>query len=87
MPEGCEGFDFGYDRDTALTMSVALEFGKLVDWTTGECRFNSEDFINILNYAAHFDKIDDDIEISPKTPPPCALPRTADACHSYNDVR
>lgn len=66
MPEGCEGFDFGYGRDTALTMSVALEFGKLVDWTTGECRFNSEDFINILNYAAHFDKIDDDIEISPE---------------------
>lgn len=60
MPEGCEGFDLGYDRDTALQMCVALEFSKLVDWTTGECRFDSEDFINILNYAAQFGTFDSD---------------------------
>ncbi len=60
MPEGCEGFDVGYDRDTALQMCVALEFSKLVDWTTGECRFDSEDFINILNYAAQFKTFDSD---------------------------
>lgn len=58
MPEGCEGFDVGYDRETALSMSVALEFPKLVNWSTGECRFDSEDFIDILNYAAQFGKFD-----------------------------
>lgn len=67
MPEGCEGFDLGYDRDTALFMSVALEFPKLINWSTGECRFNSEDFINILNYTSHFDKFDgENYESSPE---------------------
>jgi len=58
MPEGCEGFDLGYDRDTALSMSVALEFSKLVNWSTGKCSFDSEDFIKILNYADKFGKFD-----------------------------
>ena len=67
MPEGCEGFDVGYDRESALSMSVALEFPKLVNWSTGECRFDSEDFINILNYAVKFGKFDrENYEASPE---------------------
>lgn len=54
MPEGCEGFDFGVDKSNMLMICTALDMAEFVDWSTGECRFDSEDFIKILNYAASF---------------------------------
>lgn len=54
MPEGCEGFDFGVDRNNMLMVALALDLADYVNWSTGECRFDSEDFIKLLNYAASF---------------------------------
>lgn len=60
MPEGCEGFDFGVDKSKMLMVCVALAMSELVDWSTGECRFDSEEFIKMLNYAASFPNAPDD---------------------------
>lgn len=54
MPEGCEGFGFGVDKSNMLMVCTALAMDELVDWSTGECRFDSEDFIKMLNYTASF---------------------------------
>lgn len=54
MPEGCEGFDVGIDRDTMLTIATALDMTDYVDWSTGQCRFDSEDFIKVLEFAKQF---------------------------------
>lgn len=54
MPEGCEGFDFGVDKSNMLMVCTALDMDNLVDWSTGECRFDSEDFIKMLGYCASF---------------------------------
>ena len=51
MPEGCEGFDYGYDRNTLLTLCLALDMDDYMDWSTGECRFDSEDFVKLLEFA------------------------------------
>lgn len=65
MPEGCEGFDLGVDRNTILQVCLALDLADYVDWTTGECRFDSEDFINLLNFAASFpDLLDNNYQVS-----------------------
>lgn len=60
MPEGCEGFDFGVDKSNMLMVCTALDMDNLVDWSTGECRFDSEDFIKMLGYCASFPDTPDD---------------------------
>lgn len=60
MPEGCEGFDFGVDKSNMLMVCTALDMENLVDWSTGECRFDSEDFIKMLGYCASFPDTPDD---------------------------
>ena len=54
MPEGCEGFDVGMDRNTMLTLSLALDMASFVDWGSGACHFDSEDFIDVLEFAKQF---------------------------------
>lgn len=54
MPEGCEGFPFGIDRDTMLEVCLALDMNDYVDWSAGTCNFDSEDFIKLLEFAAAF---------------------------------
>lgn len=70
MPEGCEGFDFGVDKSNMLMICTALDMAELVDWSTGQCRFDSEDFIKILNYAASFpDTSDENYQYSEEDSP------------------
>lgn len=52
MPEGCEGFDVGFDRNSLLTLCLVLDLDQYMDWSTGECRFDSEDFVKLLEFAA-----------------------------------
>ena len=66
MPEGCEGFDYGYDRNTLLTLCLALDMDDYMDWSTGECRFDSEDFVKLLEFANQ-NKTDFDYENSEYT--------------------
>lgn len=54
MPEGCEGFDLGCDRESMLTAALVLDMTDFVDWNAGTCNFDSQDFINVLEFANSF---------------------------------
>lgn len=54
MPEGCEGFDYACTQNSMLDLGVAIDFDSFVNWSTGECNFNSEVFIRLLEYAKTF---------------------------------
>lgn len=54
MPEGCEGFDLGIDRDTMLEVSLALDLTDYVDWSAGTCSFDNEDFVKVLDFCKQF---------------------------------
>ena len=56
MPEGCEPFNQGTTRDTILTKCLSMEMGRLVDWSTGVCAFDTPVFAEILTFAAQFPK-------------------------------
>ena len=54
MPEGCTPFNEDTTRDVILRVMLSLEMGELVNWSTGECKFDSESFKSILEFAAQF---------------------------------
>ena len=54
MPEGCEPFDQYVTRDLILQNCLALELENFVNWGTGECKFDSQEFVDLLNFAARF---------------------------------
>jgi len=54
MPEGCEGFDVGTTKQDILNTLLAIEMDRFVDWNTGECNFDSEEFIEILRFTDQF---------------------------------
>lgn len=54
MPEGCEGFDLGCDRESMLTAALALDMTDFVDWSAGTCSFDSQEFIDMLEFANQF---------------------------------
>ncbi len=54
MPEGCELFSTYTTRDTILNACLAMDMEQYVDWGTGECNFDSQQFIDLLNFASQF---------------------------------
>lgn len=54
MPEGCDIFNYYTTSDSVLSACLTLDMGTLVDWTTGQCNFESQGFIDMLNFAARF---------------------------------
>ena len=54
MPAGCTPLDQYTTRDDMLQRLLTMEMDNLVDWNTGKCYFDSEDYINILNFANRF---------------------------------
>lgn len=54
MPEGCEAFDYYVTRNEILQNCMALDMGDFVDWSTGECHFDSQQFIDLLSFANKF---------------------------------
>ncbi|MCR5664219.1 MAG: extracellular solute-binding protein [Oscillospiraceae bacterium] len=54
MPEGCTVLGPYAGRDEMLEICVYLEMDRLVDWETGFCRFDSEDFIKLLEFVNGF---------------------------------
>ena len=54
MPEGCTAFDMSTTRDDVLSACLALDMGDFVDWENGTVRFDSPDFIELLEFAASF---------------------------------
>lgn len=54
MPEGCTAFDEYVTRDQILQTCLALDMDSFVDWGSGECNFNSQQFIELLKFAKSF---------------------------------
>ena len=54
MPEGCTAFDQYVTRDSILSTCLALDMTDYVDWGSGTVRFDSPDFIRLLNFATSF---------------------------------
>lgn len=54
MPEGCEVFNLGTTRADIFSSFCRLNLSSFVDWSTGVCRFDSEEFINLLKFTDLF---------------------------------
>lgn len=54
MPEGCTVFDQYTTRDDILQTCLALDMDSFVNWGTGECNFDSEQFVQLLEFAKSF---------------------------------
>lgn len=54
MPEGCTVLDQYTTKGDILQSCLALDMDNFVDWGTGECRFDSEQFIDLLEFANSF---------------------------------
>ena len=54
MPAGCTPLDQYTTREDILRRLVTLEMENLVDWNTGKCNFDSDTYVNILNFADRF---------------------------------
>ncbi len=59
MPEGCAIFGEGDTKDAMLDTVVSLNMDEFVDWQTGKCSFDSDQFKSLLEFcntfAAEFD--------------------------------
>lgn len=54
MPEGCQGLDFGFTRETMLQLGLSIDLDTYLDWTTGRCSFDSDEFRQLLEFAGTF---------------------------------
>ena len=54
MPEGCTAFDQYTTKADILQTCLALDMESFVDWSTGNCSFDSQQFIDLLNFANSF---------------------------------
>ena len=54
MPEGCTVFDKTTTKSDILQECLALDMNDFVDWGTGRCSFDSEEFIGLLEFVNGF---------------------------------
>lgn len=54
MPDGCTAFDKYVTKESILTSCLALDMDDFVDWSTGKCSFDSQQFIDLLEFANSF---------------------------------
>lgn len=54
MPEGCSIFGESDTRDAMLSTVMSMNMDQFVDWDTGTCTFNSEDFKALLSFCGSF---------------------------------
>lgn len=54
-PEGTEVLEYG-TKDLVLQMCLNFDLDSYIDWSTGECKFNSEEFLKVLEFANQFPK-------------------------------
>lgn len=63
MPEGCDPMDMYVTRGELLRTLLCTDLNHYVDWGKGECSFESQDFIDMLNFTSSFPaEISDDME-------------------------
>ncbi len=54
MPEGCSIFGQSDIRDDMLSTVMSLNMDQFVDWSTGKCNFDSENFKALLSFCGSF---------------------------------
>lgn len=54
MPEGCDIFSDSDTKEYMLRNVLAMQMDNFVDWTTGECWFDSEGFTALLEFCDSF---------------------------------
>lgn len=54
LPEGATVLDDSYSRESAVYSFIYTNLNRFIDWSTGECKFDSEEFINLLNFVKSF---------------------------------
>ena len=54
MPEDCDPMDPWYTRDDVLSSLLYANMDRFVDWTTGQVRFESDEFKQLLQFASQF---------------------------------
>ncbi len=54
MPEGCSIFGQSDTKDGMLRVIMAVNAGSFVDWSTGECSFDSDSFKALLSFCNSF---------------------------------
>lgn len=55
LPEDVKIYEYA-TKNSILMYNTMMNTDQYVDWTTGECKFNGEDFIKALEFANKFDK-------------------------------
>lgn len=66
-PEGTEVFDYA-TKDYILQRCLMYSMDDFVNWETGECNLNSEEFLKVLNFANTFESEWKYDEEAPSTP-------------------
>ncbi len=54
MPEGCTLFGPSMSRDEMLVRCLYVDMDSYVNWSTGSCDFDNEDFCELLNFCSTF---------------------------------
>lgn len=54
VPEGTMAFAPYYTRDYMFETVIAMNMNEYVDWITGKCSYNTEDFIKLLEFIKTF---------------------------------
>ncbi len=54
MPKGCTIFGDGDTKESMLSSVMAMQLENFVDWESGECSFDSEEFIALLEFCNSF---------------------------------
>ena len=54
MPDGCSIFSEGDTKESMLSNVLALNLDSFVDWSSGQCSFDSEDFVSLLEFCDTF---------------------------------
>ena len=66
-PEGTEVFDYA-TKSSVMQNCLMFNYSNFINWSTGECSLDSEDFIKILEFANRFPKEFNYDEDAPSTP-------------------
>lgn len=67
-PEGATVFGPYFTKSEMLRYSCMFDLDSYIDWTTGKCNFDSEEFISLLEFVNHFPAEYEWSEDSPSEP-------------------
>ena len=56
LPEGTDVFGIGTTRDNVLSFALSFGMDDYVNWETGECKFDSQGFVDLLEFCNSFPK-------------------------------